>query len=146
MSYHITGFTALNCYQFGGSWIACWIVTDVTLIDKPVSKAAFLNFKHICSFQISLKIQRFFSSPPRGVYPSLRILFHWWTTFFSFFGRGASGGILVPWPGIEPAPPPPAVEAWSLSHWTAREVPMNYFYVWSIGLWIHDVSPSGRYY
>ena len=30
-------------------------------------------------------------------------------------------GILVPHPGIEPAPP--AVEAWSLNHQTAREVP-----------------------
>ena len=31
-------------------------------------------------------------------------------------------GILVPWPGIESVPP--AVEAWSLNHWTAREVPI----------------------
>ena len=29
-------------------------------------------------------------------------------------------GILVPCPGIEPRPP--AVEAWSLNHWTARKV------------------------
>ena len=29
-------------------------------------------------------------------------------------------GILVPGPGIEPSPP--AVEAWSLNHWTTREV------------------------
>ena len=28
---------------------------------------------------------------------------------------------LVPWPGIEPRPP--ALWAWSLSHWTIREVP-----------------------
>ena len=31
-------------------------------------------------------------------------------------------GILVPPPGIEPMPT--AVEAWSLNHWTAREVPV----------------------
>ena len=31
-------------------------------------------------------------------------------------------GILVPWPGIEPVPP--ALEAWSLNHWTTREVPV----------------------
>ena len=30
-------------------------------------------------------------------------------------------GTLVPCPGIEPVPP--AVEAWSLNHWTTREVP-----------------------
>ena len=33
--------------------------------------------------------------------------------------------ILVPWPGIEPVPP--AVEAQSLNHWTAREVPLGNF-------------------
>ena len=30
---------------------------------------------------------------------------------------------LVPWPGIEPGPP--ALGAWSLSHWTSREVPTD---------------------
>ena len=37
-----------------------------------------------------------------------------------FFGR-ALCGIIVPRPGIEPVLP--ALEAWSLNHWTAREVP-----------------------
>ena len=32
-------------------------------------------------------------------------------------------GILVPQPGIEPVPP--ALEAWILNHWTAREVPLE---------------------
>ena len=37
-------------------------------------------------------------------------------------------GYLVPWPGIEPWPS--ASGAWSLSHWTTREVPhLEYFYV-----------------
>ena len=44
---------------------------------------------------------------------------------YIFFGGGptlhVACGILVPRPGIEPRPP--AVEAWSLNHWTAREVP-----------------------
>ena len=40
--------------------------------------------------------------------------------FFFFFGRTACG-ILVPRPGIEPAPP--AVEAQSLNRWTTREFP-----------------------
>ena len=30
----------------------------------------------------------------------------------------------VPLPGIEPAPP--ALEAWSLNHWTARELPFQF--------------------
>ena len=34
-------------------------------------------------------------------------------------------GILVPQPGIKPVPY--AVEAWSLNHWTAREVPKFQF-------------------
>ena len=34
-------------------------------------------------------------------------------------------GILVPQPGIKPAPP--ALEVWSLNHWTTREVPAYIF-------------------
>ena len=33
---------------------------------------------------------------------------------------------LVPWPGIKPRPP--ALGAWSLSHWTTREVPLFVFF------------------
>ena len=41
--------------------------------------------------------------------------------FFFFATLCIAYGILVPRPGIEPMPA--AVEAWSLNHWTAREVP-----------------------
>ena len=41
--------------------------------------------------------------------------------FIYFWPRCLACGILVPQPGIQPVPP--AVEAWSLNHWTAREVP-----------------------
>ena len=44
-----------------------------------------------------------------------------------FFLRGPNPtacGILVPQPGIRPVPP--ALEAQSLSHWTARKVPHSY--------------------
>ena len=34
---------------------------------------------------------------------------------------------LVPWSGIEPRPP--ALEAWSLSHWTTRKAPRVHFYI-----------------
>ena len=34
--------------------------------------------------------------------------------------------ILVPQPGIKSMPP--AVEAWSLNHWSAREIPSHYFF------------------
>ena len=39
--------------------------------------------------------------------------------FFLFWSCGVACRILVPPPGIKPMPP--AVEAWSSNHWTARE-------------------------
>ena len=44
-------------------------------------------------------------------------------TSLKFWGHWAVCKILVPLPGIEPLPP--ALEAWSLSHWTTREVSKN---------------------
>ena len=41
--------------------------------------------------------------------------------FFIFWPHHAACGILVPQPGIAPAPPAPA--AWILNHWATREVP-----------------------
>ena len=45
--------------------------------------------------------------------------------FFCFWPCSAACGILVPRPGIKPAPP--AVEEWNLNQWTAREVPPTTF-------------------
>ena len=45
---------------------------------------------------------------------------------YFFWPCHAACGILVPRPGIEPAPP--SLEAQSLNHWTAREVPVWYFW------------------
>ena len=53
----------------------------------------------------------------------LLILYNWYIVLGFFWGWGvghAAYGILVPRPGIEPTPP--AVEAWNLNHWTAKEV------------------------
>ena len=44
---------------------------------------------------------------------------------FFFWPHQAACGILVPQPAM--APTPPALKAWSLNHWTAREVPLRYF-------------------
>ena len=41
--------------------------------------------------------------------------------FFIFWPHRAACGILVPQPGVRPGPP--ALEVWSLNHWTTREVP-----------------------
>ena len=47
---------------------------------------------------------------------------------FFFWQSREACGILVPRPGIQPVPP--AVEAWSLNHWTTREVPtLSNFYL-----------------
>ena len=43
--------------------------------------------------------------------------------FFFFWPLHAACGFLVPLSGIEPVPP--ALEAWSLNHWTAREVSLS---------------------
>ena len=48
------------------------------------------------------------------------------TTFVFFWLHCWACGILVPQPGIEPTSP--AVEAWSLNHWTTREVPSVFCY------------------
>ena len=58
---------------------------------------------------------------------------------------------LVPWPGIEPSPL--ALGAWSLSHWTTREVPikllkiricgkyMNLSYSAAYSMYVHTAMP-----
>ena len=45
--------------------------------------------------------------------------------YLSFWPCCAECGILVPWPGIKPMSP--ALEAWSLNHWTARKSWYNVF-------------------
>ena len=43
-----------------------------------------------------------------------------WTHIYLFWPRCMACEVLVPWPGIEPEPP--ALKAWSLNPWIAREV------------------------
>ena len=54
-------------------------------------------------------------------FKSLLNLFQYCFCFMFWFLVCEACGILAPKPGIEPAPP--ALEAQSLNHWTAREVP-----------------------
>ena len=46
--------------------------------------------------------------------------------FLFFWLHHVACGILVPQPGIEPMPP--ALEEWSLNHWTAQEVPKAFHF------------------
>ena len=49
-------------------------------------------------------------------------------------------GILVPPPGIKPAPL--ALDA--LNHWTAREIPLQCFLIYATGKWICHQLTQGR--
>ena len=57
------------------------------------------------------------------MYVLFEFLLHFGFSFL-FWPYHTACGILVPQPGIEPAPP--AVEAQSPNHWTAREVPISH--------------------
>ena len=46
---------------------------------------------------------------------------------FILWPRREACEILVPQPGIEPGPP--ALGAWSLNHWSAREVPAEFLVI-----------------
>ena len=51
-----------------------------------------------------------------------------WGFHFSFLATLLSMWDLSPWPGIKPMLP--ALEGWSLNHWTAREVPWSGFWLY----------------
>ena len=56
--------------------------------------------------------------------------------FFFFLPHHTACGILVPWPGIKPMPP--ALEVWSLNHWTARDFPKMIHFNTASNNWIHS--------
>ena len=56
--------------------------------------------------------------------------------YIAALGLSYSMWDLVPWPGIEPGPP--ALGAWSLSHWTTREVPPKFTFTHTLSL-IHRI-------
>ena len=59
--------------------------------------------------------------------PNYRFFLLWLVLFF-FLPYHEACWILVPQPGVEPVPP--AVEAWSLSHWTASRVPCGWCFLY----------------
>ena len=77
--------------------------------------------------------------------------FYFFLIFKIFWLHRVACGILVPWPGIKPVSP--ALEAWSLNHWTAREVLIcelkkknltaNFIYLFLIYFWLHWVFIAG---
>ena len=75
-------------------------------------------------FTTTSSIPRFSINPGRCI--SHGIFHAHYTFFFFFWPRCVLCGILVPQQGIRPMPP--ALEAWSLNHWTTREVPPHTFF------------------
>ena len=58
---------------------------------------------------------------------------HSYVVVFPFFGLCCVAcGILVPQPGIEPMYP--ALDEWGLNHWTTREVPTCFSFLFSLGI------------
>ena len=60
------------------------------------------------------------------LYKTAQIYFFEFFFYCVFWLHCVACGILIPW-RIKPMPP--EVEAWSLNHWTTREVPTNILYV-----------------
>ena len=65
---------------------------------------------------------------------AIYLLFWWWYCL--------ACRILVPQPGTKSAPP--AVEVWSLNHWTAREVP-TVGLKWFLHGWITDLTEGWKW-
>ena len=83
-----------------------------------------LNHLLYCYLKISFK--NFSFSYICEVMPLGIIIISTLIFFFFFWPHCTACGILISRPGIEPAPP--ALEAQSLNHWTAREDPMLNFF------------------
>ena len=76
----------------------------------------------LISFVIYVCLSCDWIKPHMGRY--LNTSFFFLIYFFIFRLCHVPCGILVPRPGFEPGPP--AVEAWSLNHWTTRGVPKSF--------------------
>ena len=114
-------WTACTCLQFE-SKLECWqLGTFTTTCSFPLSKDILLIKTRKFSLDTTLV---------SNLEPSPQSHF----TNSSFFVTGVfqphhqACGILVPWPGMEPAPP--ALELQSLNHWPTREVPFSFISVW----------------
>ena len=99
--------------QAGSNSLITWLVLLGTRPHPWV-----LSKSHLININLSV-VERGFLWISRNLFALL--------LFFPLFCRAtwhAGCRILVPWPEIEPVPP--AVEAWSPNHWTAREFPLSH--------------------
>ena len=101
------------------------------ILCHPPSLPA-LNLSHQMSYQGSPKekveiLQVDFSDAQRCRTEFRFPLLYYQNFFIIYFvcSNHATFGTFVPWSGIKPVPP--ALKAWSLNHWTCREVPRFHF-------------------
>ena len=103
-------------------WHRTWpAVVSTNITDLP--SFCLISIFKLHSYVVIMGIYNFASFFVHSVFSCIHFaifFFDWLIDWLIDFGLSA-WGILVPWPGIEPVPP--AVEAWSLNHWTTREVP-----------------------
>ena len=109
-------------------------LATTSLISMSVSLFLFHRLVHLCHILDSIYkwyhrvfVFLFLTSLSMIISSCIRVVANGIIFFFSFFSWPclAACWILVPWPGIKPAPP--AVKAWSLNHWTTRELPLFTF-------------------
>ena len=94
MTTEVNGKRPFSFTSYQGYMLSAWLITVDINLDH-LDEVVFVRFLH---YKVTLFIY----------------LFIYWPHLVAC-------GILVPWPRIEPVPP--ALEVWSLNHWTAREVP-----------------------
>ena len=108
----------LRSYDFlGWEWMAGRAIPRTFPSDESsfFTDAGQFALALFCKYSVassSSRVSEFHNS-------SLYIIFHFYL-FIYFWPCSAACGILVPWPGIEPAPS--AVKARSPNHWTTREL------------------------
>ena len=137
-SFILSGLTFRSLLRFGlNFWTWCKIRVHLHSIAcgysvLPIPLLKRWSFPHCVVLAPFLKLTWQYTL---GFISGLSILFYWsvclflcqYHTVFCFVCFGffwlchMACGILVPRPGIKPMPP--AVEAWSPNHWTAREFP-----------------------
>ena len=122
-------YISRNFRQFLEYILGTYVDTNITWEGLSLSFLIWQFFPHIISTKSKyvtshLQDERQILWFPRGLLENMSLLWgqknisNFFCLFLNFLAT--AWGILVPHPGMEPVPL--GVEAWSLNHWTAREV------------------------
>ena len=116
----IMWFLSFLCWYIALHWLICICWTIFVFLELTLFKHGILKKKVRSGGKETDMSYSFPKSPLER--------------FFFLWPCPSACGILVPWPGMEPIPS--TLEAWSLNHWTAREVPRK------ILLWVKCIEWS----